>query len=1160
MKPSGSKSSTDRVVQQEIGSIFARHESRKSFSQTVVALSQVEIDSQPKCIKMRFIDITGKKVLALTIPVLALLLVIPASAQQAVQEDPQEWAMAGQLFMQHYSTEDFRAENQNWAMVQDHQGIVYFGNGQGVIEFDGTRWRTIPTPNQNIVRSLDMDGNGRIYVGGYREIGYLAHDELGQKTYVSLLDQLPEKDQEFTDVWRTYVQSEGIYFQADQQLFRWDQDTMKVWKEEDSISDIFSLHDRLLIHYDTKEGLYELIDDVFVAIPNTEWIPYDSRLISTQENTIWVMASEQGIYRCSADFIECEAIENSLSHIIRNHRVYSQAIRPDGGWVLGTLGGGVILADGRGNLLRQITESDGLFSGYIASVYVDRMGDVWAAHEGGLTHIVADPSWSYFDHHTGLRSPPHSMIEFEKRIFSANVQGALRLESGENGRPALFTTMPGELFDCAGLVPSKNSLLVGCGPIIFRVDDTAASVAWEHDVFSWITHIIRSKSDSAFLIASMKGVALLREEVDGSITSLGFEESSDLIEGLMEKGNGIWFTSQSSVVKMHWPNGLDQPYAVNRYDTTHGLPNVLSFPILIDSTFYLSSSEGLYHPIYEAGQPDIVQRFERSLISRPPNSEPVESIASTPDGVAWALSDGVLGKIIREEDGKIVWQEHHRAWSGRAPQFASILDDALWLTVGQRIVRYVPEFNKPPDLPIRPVIRSFVDITRDSLIAGGAILRPVEIPYNNHALRFNYAGPIFGHQEALRFRTRLDGMDDDWSPWTSETHRDISNLSEGAYGFHVQLRDLHGTLSDTAFFNFRILPPWYRTWWAYLIWVSLAIATIFTVSYSYSRHHSKRLEERNQKLEQKVANRTAEIRAQKQLVEQQYHQLEEANETLELKQASLEAAYSEAQAINDELLRTNTSLEERTEQLRDALETNKEILGITAHDLKNPLGGIIGLAGMLIEDGEEGPEAAERSIGELAPMVKEEAERMLKIVTSLLDKHREGEDVVLNKEPALLNDFVATVMRWNQQQAAKKSISLHYNPCGVIPVNVDVVALQRVLDNYVSNAIKYSPRNSNVWISLSQLSENVAKVEVRDEGPGLTVEDKANVFGKMQRLSAKPTGGEHSTGLGLYIVKQLVEAHNGEVGVDSIAGEGAAFWFTLPISFTLKAEALIAES
>ena len=107
--------------------------------------------------------------------------------------------------------------------------------------------------------------------------------------------------------------------------------------------------------------------------------------------------------------------------------------------------------------------------------------------------------------------------------------------------------------------------------------------------------------------------------------------------------------------------------------------------------------------------------------------------------------------------------------------------------------------------------------------------------------------------------------------------------------------------------------------------------------------------------------------------------------------------------------------------------------------------------------------------------------------------------------------------------------------------------LERIVRNLVSNAVKYSPRGKNIWVKVYRV-ENHVRAEIRDEGPGISVEDQKRLFGKFARLTARPTGGEHSTGLGLAIVKRLVGSMKGEVWCESRPGEGAAFIVELPVA------------
>ncbi len=393
------------------------------------------------------------------------------------------------------------------------------------------------------------------------------------------------------------------------------------------------------------------------------------------------------------------------------------------------------------------------------------------------------------------------------------------------------------------------------------------------------------------------------------------------------------------------------------------------------------------------------------------------------------------------------------------------------------------------------------------------------------------------------------GNHNDWYQ-TESPSITYHNLEPGDYRFEVRGENAFGIESDnTATYEFTVEPFWYETLWFSSLMVLLGIGGVGL----FFRNRIERERKYSDKLKHMVDEQTREIL-------EINDSLSQINMDMEEKNLSLKTAYEEAQIINDNLIKTNQLLENRSDQLREALEKNKEILGITAHDLKNPLSGIIGLAELVLTDLHDGAQIALESAASNLPMLKDEAERMLKIIKDLLDKHREGEEIILNKEKKVLGDIVASVVRWNTKQAQNKEISIHYETEITAIVEIDVMSIQRVLDNYVSNAVKYSPLKSNIWINVYACREendegSFVRVAVRDEGPGLTDDDKKKVFGKMQRLSAKPTAGEHSTGLGLFIVKQLVEAHDGEVGVESVHGEGATFWFTLPLCLKYLSDA-----
>ena len=248
-----------------------------------------------------------------------------------------------------------------------------------------------------------------------------------------------------------------------------------------------------------------------------------------------------------------------------------------------------------------------------------------------------------------------------------------------------------------------------------------------------------------------------------------------------------------------------------------------------------------------------------------------------------------------------------------------------------------------------------------------------------------------------------------------------------------------------------------------------------------------------------------------------------------------------------ELLQLNDELREINRTLRQVSEVKTQVLRMAAHDLKNPLFVIREFAEIVQEEIGDQPE-----VSYWLQSIQTSSDRMLKMTTQLLDSSAlESGMIRLNVEPVHLGELAEEVVQMNQVRAETKGQTLQLTAAleddGV--VEADRERLREVMDNLVSNAIKYSPLDKPIWVTVGPVGDEV-HVSVRDEGPGLTEKDKQKVFGKFQQLSAVPTGEESSTGLGLSIVKQIVELHGGRVWVESEAGQGATF--TVALKTTLE--------
>lgn len=227
-----------------------------------------------------------------------------------------------------------------------------------------------------------------------------------------------------------------------------------------------------------------------------------------------------------------------------------------------------------------------------------------------------------------------------------------------------------------------------------------------------------------------------------------------------------------------------------------------------------------------------------------------------------------------------------------------------------------------------------------------------------------------------------------------------------------------------------------------------------------------------------------------------------------------------------------------------ANESKSEFLRVAAHDLRNPLHAILNLALFIPKDLQK-PEA----LMETADHITRASEDMLRLISDLIETASiDGASVALERHVVELNTLARDVVVRNDVLAAKKNLRLTFSGDDECFTEADDNRIRRALDNLISNAIKFSPAGKSVQVSVKRGSRNF-RLEVADEGPGLSAQDMARLFGKFQKLSARPTGGETSTGLGLSIVKHIAELHGGRVWAESAGvGKGSRFVIELPES------------
>ncbi len=243
------------------------------------------------------------------------------------------------------------------------------------------------------------------------------------------------------------------------------------------------------------------------------------------------------------------------------------------------------------------------------------------------------------------------------------------------------------------------------------------------------------------------------------------------------------------------------------------------------------------------------------------------------------------------------------------------------------------------------------------------------------------------------------------------------------------------------------------------------------------------------------------------------------------------------------LSRSYKEIKSQKENLEDLNREKDGMVGVVAHDLRAPLNRVMGLAQII-----KMTKDLDKELLDTLALIEKMCDSGISLIRDLLVINNvEYESGQMDWKEIILNDFITLLLKNYEVQAKNKKIKIHFNHSQEqLIIKTDETFLGRIIDNLLSNALKFSPPHLNIYLTISRI-ENKAAISIRDEGYGISPEDQQKMFKKFQKLTAQPTGGEDSTGLGLAIVKSLVEKLEGNIRVVSELKKGAEFIVELPM-------------
>lgn len=827
-----------------------------------------------------------------------------------------------------FSRADYHAGTQNWDIQQDEKGIIYFANNKGLLEFDGTNWRTFPLPNGTIARSVNYDKNGRIYFGGQNEVGYLETNDLGKPLYTSLIPLFPKEYRSFEDIWEIFIQPNSIYFCSRKGIFRFKDGQIEIIKPKNQLFESFFQIDGKIIIQDLEEGLFELKDNSVIPIPNSNFfqkekiiaiLPLDNtkKLIFTFSKGLFLM-DESGI----------NPWDVPANDFFKIHQAYCAIELNEGKYAVGTPQNGLLIINKIGRQELHLNKNKGLQNNTVLSVIQDSQQNLWLGLDNGIDYAEINSPFTKIRTQEGITGTGYTSISHDGKLFFGTNQGLFFKEWG-NDRTSLKNTKFKLVDNGLGQVWSINKvndeIIVGQhkGASILRngrlIPISNIEGAWK---------FMTLESNPEFAIGGhYTGLYLYKNhKVEGSNNQSsnwklegkiqGFDESARTFE---EDSNGnIWVShSYKGLYKIVLSEDLKSATKVKSYVGSNGLPNELVINVVkIRNELIFTTPKGVFK--YDVFKDKFITH--QDFIEIFGKNRNYHRLVEDNLGNIWFSVDNEFGVIKVEEKGvfnKFEVMYFNQIQEDLVDGFEHIYsfdDKNVFIGSEKGFAHYSPLDQKNRDFSFKILVRNVTNITQgDSTFYWG---NPTEEKFNFHYkmndFRFAFSAPYYEKIGYLKYRFRLEGFENEWSNWMAKTEKEYTNLAPGRYSFNVQARNAYGQLSDEANFEFNISPPWFWSWYSKIAYFMIALIGL----YSYSKVISKREEKKT------VAFK------------------KEQTEKLELKEAEFkeEVKKSEGEIIKLKNDKLNTDIKHKNSQLASAtmhLVQKSEILMKIKNDLTN---------------------------------------------------------------------------------------------------------------------------------------------------------------------------------------------------------------------------------
>jgi serine phosphatase RsbU (regulator of sigma subunit)/ligand-binding sensor domain-containing protein len=868
----------------------------------------------------------------------------------------------GKPFLKNYPPKVYDGHAQNWAIAQDQRGVMYVGNGNGVMEYDGSEWRMIELPNETTARSMVVSDNKIVYVGTSDNFGYMSVDESGNSTFISLRHHLPDSVQgKVADVWETQVDGNTIYFRTYYYLFRYENGKLDYFpsEERNRFFSSFVFKNQFYIEESNRKvrKIKRLEGNKLVLLEDNDGFARKSISVSFsyKEDTVILSGRRGGLYKYpfspNAEE-ESKTLFAQADSIIRKNIVYTSASKYNDGYALGTFQKGVMLLDKNFRFTGFINQAqNSLVTDNIYSIFFDRDQALWMGGANGVARIDLASDVSYWNQDSGLQGTVSWIERFEEKLYVATSSAAYVFEGNEI--QPISRSVGGQNWHLLKFTNPENSddkkLLLSTGLVWEIEGNKSRPVMQIPNSVAAIFKMYQDKLDPYRVwLAMSDGLSSMRFDTKDE-KGKELEKGRWVYEGKIEGAEGnnrsvardedgnLWIgTFRNGIIRLIPKKGEERAFDIKKYSEEQGVlsgKNVIIFETSEGVLF--GTDKGIC--MYDATEDKFVpfKKFGEEYYN---GKRDVFSLQENVDGNIWisGLFNQSSPAVVAEKQTDGSFKINNNPFKKVPPMMALAMtvepNGTAWLGGSEGVFRYQKnQSNANGEKEYYAIIRKVV-IGGDSILFGGnyveTILDSIKIAtlkqpkgktanlsaeYNS--VDFHFSSPFFDNESETQYKFYLEKFEYGWSAWEKRSVKEYTNLPGGTYTFHVKAKNLYGTESIEATYTFEIQSPWYLRWWAFILYLILAGVII----YGFVKWNERRLKIENERLEGVIMERTSEIR-------KQTEELTFKNAELNQQKEEIQAQAENLRELNEEISAVNNDLNGKTDALQKA---NADIQNLT---------------------------------------------------------------------------------------------------------------------------------------------------------------------------------------------------------------------------------------